>query len=71
MTDFEFTLFWGLCLFAMVAFMAFIGILELKHRKKERERDAEAYRLRCAYENQKRWEQNMVESEKLFEGVDG
>lgn len=73
MTDFEFTLFWGLCLVAMVIFMAFIGILELKHRKKERERDAEANELRRVYEkrkaDKKRWEQNMIESEKLFEEV--
>ena len=75
MTDFEFTLFWGLCLLAMVIFMAFIGVLELKHRKKERVREAKANELRRAYEkrqaDKKRWEQNMVESEKLFEGVDG
>lgn len=73
MTDFEFSLFWGLCLFAMVVFVGFIGVLELKHRKKERERNAEANELRRAYEkrqaNKKRWEQNMAESEKLFEGV--
>lgn len=73
MTDFEFTLFWGLCLMATIVFMAFIGVLELKHRKKEREREAEANEFRRAYEqrlaNKKRWEQNMVESEKLFEGA--
>jgi Na+-transporting methylmalonyl-CoA/oxaloacetate decarboxylase gamma subunit len=75
MTDFEFKLFWGLCLLALVVFMSFIGALELNHRKKERERNAEADKLRQAYKkrqaNKKRWEQNMVESEKLFEGVDG
>ena len=73
MTDFEFYVFWGLCLVEMVIFMAFIGILEFKHRKKEREKIAEADELRRAYEkrqaNKKRWEQNMVESEKLFEGA--
>lgn len=73
MTDFEFYAFWGLCLLAMVVFMAFIGVLEVKQRKKDRERDAEAYRLRRAYEqrlaNKKRWEQNMIESERLFEEV--
>ena len=70
MTDLEFNLFWGLCLVAMVGFMTFIGVLEFKHRKKERERDAKANELRRAYEkrqaNKKLWEQNMVESEKLF-----
>jgi Tfp pilus assembly protein PilO len=75
MTDFEFSLFWGLCLLAMVVFMAFIGYLEVKQRKKDRERDAKANELRRAYEkrqaDKKRWEQNMAESEKLFEGVDG
>ena len=73
MTDFEFKLFWGLCLLAMVVFMALIGVLELKHQKREREREAEADELRRAYEkrqaDKKRWEQNMAESEKLFEGV--
>lgn len=74
MTDFEFYAFWGSCLVAMVGFMAFVGILELKHRKKERVREAKANELRRAYEkrqaDKKRWEQNMVESEKLLEGVD-
>ena len=53
MTDFEFYAFWGSCLVAMVGFMAFIGVLELKHRKKERERDAEANDLRRVYEKRK------------------
>lgn len=73
MTDFEFYAFWGSCLGFVLLFAMFIGVLELVQRKKDRKEEKEANELRRAYEkrqaDKKRWEQNMVESEKLFEGV--
>jgi hypothetical protein len=75
MTDFEFYAFWGSCLGFVILFALFIGVLELIQRKKDRQAEKEANERRRAYEkrqaDKKRWEQNMVESEKLFEGVDG
>lgn len=74
MTDFEFYAFWGSCLGFMLLFSAFIGFLELMQRKKDRQAQKEADELRQVYEkrqaDKKRWEQNMAESEKLFEGVE-
>ena len=72
MTDFEFYAFWGACLGFMVLFALFIGVLEIIQRKKDRQAQIEADEHRRVYElkqaDKKRWEQNMVESEKLFEG---
>ena len=74
MTDFEFCAFWGACLGFMVLFALFIGALELMQRKKDRQAEKEANKRRRVYElkqaDKKRWEQNMAESEKLFEGVE-
>lgn len=71
MTDFEFYAFWGACLGFMPLFLAFIGILELMQRKKDRQAQIEANEHKRVYElkqaDKKRWEQNMAESEKLFE----
>lgn len=73
MTDFEFYAFWGSCLGFMLLFALFIGVLEIMQQKKDRQAQIEADEHRRVYElkqaDQKRWEQNMAESEKLFEGV--
>ena len=73
MTDFEFYASWGACLGFMLLFLAFIGVLELMQRKKDRQVEKEANERRQEYSkkqaDRKRWEQNMAESEKLFEGV--
>ena len=65
MIDTEFYLFWGLCLAVMVVFFAWFGILELKQRKADRQRDREA-------EERKRrkalWDANAREYADLFEG---
>ena len=74
MTDFEFFAFWGSCLGFMLLFAMFIGVLEIIQRKKDRQAEKEANERRRAYEvkqvDKKRWEQNMAESEKLFEEVE-
>lgn len=74
MTDFEFYTFWGSCLGFVVLFSAFIGVLEIIQRKKDRQAQIEADEHRRVYElkqaDKKRWEQNMAEGEKLFEGVE-
>ena len=74
MTDLEFYAFWGACLGFMLLFALFIGALELMQRKKDRQAEKEADERRRAYKkrqaDKKRWEQNMIESEKLFEGVE-
>lgn len=73
MTDFEFYAFWGSCIGFMILFALFIGVLEIMQRKKDREDEKRANERRqeCSKKqaDRKRWEQNMVESEKLFEGV--
>ena len=74
MTDFEFYAFWGSCLGFVLLFAMFIGVIEIIQRKKDRKEEKEADELRRAYEkrqaNKKRWEQNMAESERLFEGFE-
>ena len=74
MTDLEFYAFWGACLGFMLLFALFIGVLELVQRKKDRQAQKEANKRRRAYEknkaNQMRWEKSMIESERLFEGVE-
>ena len=74
MTDFEFYAFWGSCFGFVVLFAMFIGVLELMQRKKDRQAEKEANERRRTYEKEqaykKRWEQNMAESERLFEGVE-
>ena len=74
MTDLQFYAFWGACLGFMLLFSAFIGFLELMQRKKDRQAEKEANKRRRAYEkdkaNQMRWEKSMIESERLFEGVE-
>lgn len=73
MTDLEFYAFWGACLGFMLLFALFIGVLEIIQKKKDREEEREADERREEYlkkqADKKRWEQNMTESEKLFEGV--
>lgn len=73
MTDLEFYAFWGACLGFMLLFAMFIGALELIQKKKDRQAEKEANERRRAYEkdiaNQMRWEKNIAESERLFEGV--
>ena len=74
MTDLEFYAFWGACLGFMLLFALFIGALELMQRKKDRQAEKEANKRRRAYEkdkaNQMRWEKSMIESERLFEGIE-
>jgi hypothetical protein len=71
MTDFEFFAFWGSCFGFVLLFALFIGVLELIQRKKDRQAQIKANERKRAYEkeqaNKKLWEQNMAESEKLFE----
>lgn len=71
MTDFEFYAFWGSCLGFMLLFSAFIGVLEIMQRKKDREAEKEADERRQERSkkqaDRKRWEQSWIESEKLFE----
>lgn len=71
MTDLEFYAFWGACLGFMLLFSAFIGFLEITQKKKDRQQKIEANKRRRTYEKEqaykKRWEQNMAESERLFE----
>ncbi len=73
MTDLEFYAFWGACLGFMLLFAMFIGVLELMQRKKDRQAEIKANKHRQTYErqqaNKKRWEKNIAESERLFEGV--
>ena len=73
MTDLQFYAFWGACFGFMLLFLAFVGVLEIMQRKKDRQAQIEANEHKRVYElkqaDKKRWEQNMAESEKLFEGV--
>lgn len=70
MTDVDFYVFWGSCLGFMLLFAAFVGILEIVQKKKDRQRETESIERRRVYEkkqaDKKRWEENMTESEKLF-----
>lgn len=71
MTDLQFYAFWGSCLGFMLLFLAFIGVLELMQRKKDREdkKRADKRRQECSKKqaDRKRWEQSWIESERLFE----
>ena len=74
LTEFEFV-YWVL-FFAVIGFFAgLVAKISFEQQKKEEAREVEAQERRRMYElrktNQKRWEQNMAESEKLFEGVNG
>jgi hypothetical protein len=75
MTDLQFYAFWGACFGFMLLFLAFIGVLELMQRKKDREDERKADEQRQEYSkkqaDRKRWEESWKESEKLFEEVDG
>lgn len=56
-------------------FAGLVAKISFEQQKKEEIREIKAQERRRMYElrktNQKRWEQNMAESEKLFEGVNG
>ena len=74
LTEFEFV-YWVL-FFAVIGFFAgLVAKISFEQQKKEEAREVEAQERRRMYElrktNQKRWERNMAESEKLFEGVNG
>lgn len=62
MIDTEFYMFWGLCLAVMGGFFVWLGILDLKQKKadKQRAREAEERKRRKAL-----WDANMKEVEKL------
>lgn len=73
LTEFEFV-YWVL-FFAVIGFFAgLVAKISFEQQKKEEAREVEAQERRRMYElrktNQKRWEQNMAESEKLFEEVE-
>ena len=73
LTEFEFV-YWVL-FFAVIGFFAgLVAKISFEQQKKEEIREIEAQERRRMYElrktNQKRWEQNMAESEKLFEEVE-
>ena len=71
MTDLQFCAFWGACFGFMLLFLAFIGVLELMQRKKDREAEKEVDERKQEYSkkqaDRKRWEQSWIESERLFE----
>ena len=71
MTDLQFYAFWGACFGFMLLFLAFVGVLEIMQRKKDRQAQIEANEHKRVYElkqaDKKRWEESWKESEKLFE----
>ena len=73
LTEFEFV-YWVL-FFAVIGFFAgLVAKISFEQQKKEEAREIETQERRRMYElrktNQKRWEQNMAEGEKLFEEVE-
>ena len=72
MIDTEFYLFWGLCLAVMGIFMAWMGILTLKQRKadRQREQEAEERRMKALARRERKalWDANASEYADLFEG---